>query len=70
MRLNVVKRLFCHHRDLSYTPINSVIQVKKCEKCYKDISDIKTKLDLVSNVLCFNFFITNTIFIPFIFFSL
>ena len=54
----IIKRAFCHHRDLIKTPQNILSDKEKIEDLTNQINIINTKIDSIHNYI--NNFIDNT----------
>jgi hypothetical protein len=73
----IIKRAFCHHRDLIKTPVSILSDKEKIEDLTKKINRIESKIDQINkeNIIMYkyiivNFVLTNAIFMPLIFFKI
>ena len=54
----IIRRAFCHHRDLIKTPVCILPDKEKIEDFTKQINTINAKIDSIDN--CMNNYINNT----------
>ena len=77
LRSNIIKRTFCHHRDLIKIPTSPFFDKEKIEETNKNIqmldskiNHIQVKIDQennnIKNYIVFNFILTNAIGLPII----
>ena len=72
----IIKRAFCHHRDLIKTPVSILSDKEKIEDLTKKINRIEAKIDkinkeniIMDKYIIVNFVLTNAIFMPLLFFK-
>ena len=73
----IIKRAFCHHRDLIQTPLSILSDKEKIEDLTKKINRIEAKIDkinkeniIMDKYIIVNFVLTNAIFMPLLFFKI
>jgi hypothetical protein len=74
IRSNIIKRAFCHHRDLIPKPVSFLSDKEKIEDLTSKINRIEAKIDQINEeniithkYIMVNFVITNAIFMPLLF---
>ena len=73
----IIKRAFCHHRDLIKTPVSILSDKEKIEDLTKKINRIEAKIDqinkeniIMDRYIIVNYVLTNAIFMPLLFFKI
>lgn len=76
-RSNIIKRAFCHHRDLIPKRVSILSDKEKIEDLTSKINHIEAKIDkinedniIVNNYIMVNFVLTNAILMPLLFFKI
>jgi hypothetical protein len=73
----IIKRGFCHHRDLIPKRVSILSDKEKIEDLTSKINRIEAKIDqinkeniIINNYIIVNFVLTNAIFMPLLFFKI